>query len=311
MARYPGVAMTSICGGGIGNLNKENTADPAGLDVVATLLFFRHCTRCFIVKTHATDCEISFLFECSSQCIERHMTLPYECPCHQASVSGGNSMAQRQGPWTVWATRPRICPTVAVKPWPRAKADIQARTFNMKANVPVMVAALCAAVISASAHAGDHKTYGAYYAWDNNFNNSAIAWSPSTGSYPQWSASFNFPGGSLYGYPASIRGWHYGWNPTGDTLFPRKISSVSTIPAAFSYASDGSNMAGDFAYDLFLRYDSQKSTPVHLPAATLGRAGQPACRWQRQPGHQALLQCAARTQLLQRQHVPGRGRSRL
>ncbi|MEO9089202.1 MAG: cellulase [Rhodanobacter sp.] len=131
----------------------------------------------------------------------------------------------------------------------------------MKTNGLAMLVALCAAGISTGAHAGDHKTYGAYYAWNNNFNNSAIAWSPSTGAYPQWSASFNLPGGSLYGYPASIRGWHYGWNPTGDTLFPRKISTANTIPAAFSYASGGSNMVGDFAYDLFLRYDRQKSTP--------------------------------------------------
>ena len=115
--------------------------------------------------------------------------------------------------------------------------------------------------INSAAQAGPYNLYPPYFAWDNNFNNSDISWSPSAGKYPQWTASFNFSSYSLYGYPASIRGWHYGWNPTGDTLFPRQLSTVSTIPAAFSYASGGSNMAGDFAYDMFLRNDSQKTTP--------------------------------------------------
>jgi hypothetical protein len=114
---------------------------------------------------------------------------------------------------------------------------------------------------STAAQAGNYNLYPPYFAWDNNFNNSAIAWSPSSGSYPQWTASFNFSSDSLYGYPASIRGWHYGWNPTGDTLFPKQLSATHTIPAAFSYASGGSNMAGDFTYDMFLRNDSQASTP--------------------------------------------------
>lgn len=112
-----------------------------------------------------------------------------------------------------------------------------------------------------AAQAGPYNLYTPYFAWDNNFNDSAIAWYPSTGSYPQWTASFDFTSDSLYGYPASIRGWHYGWNPTGDTLFPKQLSSTTTIPAYFSYASGGSNMAGDFTYDMFLRNDSETSTP--------------------------------------------------
>lgn len=130
----------------------------------------------------------------------------------------------------------------------------------MKKTLASLTAAAC--LLGAfAARAGDYNQYPPYFAWDNNFNNSAIGWSPSSGAYPQWTASFNFSSNSLYGYPASIRGWHYGWNPTGDTLFPKQISATRTIPAAFSYAAGGSNMAGDFAYDLFLRNDSQKSTP--------------------------------------------------
>lgn len=132
----------------------------------------------------------------------------------------------------------------------------------MKKTLASLVAGtLLFASISGTAQAGPYNLYSPYFAWDNNFNNSNISWSPSSGQYPQWTASFNFSSNSLYGYPASIRGWHYGWNPTGDTLFPRQISATGTIPAAFSYASGGSNMAGDFAYDMFLRSDSQRSTP--------------------------------------------------
>jgi hypothetical protein len=132
----------------------------------------------------------------------------------------------------------------------------------MKKSLALLAAGACVLMgASTAARAGSYNLYPPYFAWDNNFNNSAIAWSPSTGSYPQWTASFNFSSNSLYGYPASIRGWHYGWNPTGDTLFPKQLSATHSIPAAFSYASGGSNMAGDFAYDMFLRNDSQTSTP--------------------------------------------------
>ena len=72
---------------------------------------------------------------------------------------------------------------------------------------------------------------------------------------------YNFSSFSLYGYPAIVRGWHYGWNPTGDTLFPKQISATKSVPCSFSYSSGGSNVAGDFAYDMFLRWDNQKSTP--------------------------------------------------
>jgi hypothetical protein len=112
-----------------------------------------------------------------------------------------------------------------------------------------------------AAQATQEKTYSPYWAWDNNFNNSAISWSPGTGTNPQWSVGFNFSSYNLYGYPASVRGWHYGYNPSGDKTFPKQLSAIKSLPASFSYASGGTNMAGDFAYDMFFRRDSTPSTP--------------------------------------------------
>lgn len=111
------------------------------------------------------------------------------------------------------------------------------------------------------AYAGPSKNFGTQFAWVNNFNNSTINSSFGTGSTPSLTVSFNFSSYNLYGYPACIRGWHYGWNPTGDTLFPKKVSAISSSNCTFNYSSGGSNMAGDFAYDIFLRNDNQKSTP--------------------------------------------------
>jgi beta-glucosidase len=100
-----------------------------------------------------------------------------------------------------------------------------------------------------------------YFAWDNNFQRSAIGWKPGTEDAPQWTATFNFATNGLYGYPASIRGWHYGFNPANDNLFPKKVSETTSIPCAFSYNCGGDDLHGDFAYDLFLRNDDKKSTP--------------------------------------------------
>jgi len=100
-----------------------------------------------------------------------------------------------------------------------------------------------------------------YFAWDNNFSRAEIGWNPGTEDAPQWTANFNFATNSLYGYPASIRGWHYGWNPTGDNLFPKKLSEINHLPCSFSYNCGGDDLHGDFAYDLFLRHDEKKSAP--------------------------------------------------
>src|ERR1035437_172810 len=109
---------------------------------------------------------------------------------------------------------------------------------------------------SSTALAGDYKVYGSQYAFMNNFNNSAINYSFGTNSHPELSVSYNFNSGNLYGYPAICRGWHYGWNPAGDYLFPMQLSAATSIPCTFSYSAGGSNMTGDFAYDMFLRWDN-------------------------------------------------------
>jgi hypothetical protein len=131
-----------------------------------------------------------------------------------------------------------------------------------------IVCLLCAGLIplaSTTAHA-QTKVFGQYWEWPNTFdNNSSIDFYPGTGSNPTWLESFGlaaYNGEPIYGYPASIRGYHYGYNPAGDTLFPKQMSTISHIPAAFSYASSqtGSTpLKGDFTYDMFLRYDNGTS----------------------------------------------------
>ncbi|HEX5397762.1 MAG TPA: GDSL-type esterase/lipase family protein [Verrucomicrobiae bacterium] len=100
-----------------------------------------------------------------------------------------------------------------------------------------------------------------YFAWNNNFSGEKIGWHPGTNDAPQWTASFDFSTNRLYGYPASVRGWHYGFNPTGDNLFPKKLSETTSVPRSFSYNSGGDDLHGDFAYDLFLRSDDRKARP--------------------------------------------------
>ena len=111
------------------------------------------------------------------------------------------------------------------------------------------------------AHAKAFNLFPPYFAWDNNFGGAEIGWHPGTEDAPQWTASFNFSTNGLYGYPASIRGWHYGWNPLGDDLFPKKLSNTTGIPCSFSYNSGGNDLCGDFAYDMFLRRDDRKAEP--------------------------------------------------
>ena len=117
--------------------------------------------------------------------------------------------------------------------------------------------------LASTAQAVDYKTYGACWAWNNNFNdpNNGIHDSFDSGSYPGESINFNFSSQSLYGYPAICRGWHYGWSATGDNLFPLQLTKANNIPCSFSYQSGGSGMQGDFAYDTFLRWDNAKSSP--------------------------------------------------
>jgi Glycosyl hydrolase family 12 len=111
---------------------------------------------------------------------------------------------------------------------------------------------------------GQTKIFGQYREWPNTFhNNGTSTFSPGTGSNPQSYEAFKVPSGNLWGYPATIRGYHYGYNPANDKLSPKEMSTISSIPAAFSYAStqnDGrTTPRGDFTYDLFLRNDNGTS----------------------------------------------------
>ncbi len=119
------------------------------------------------------------------------------------------------------------------------------------------------ALLPSIAHAGGpYKVFGSHYAWLNNFNNSTFGHSFGTGSTASMSFNWNYPNNyNLYGYPAIVRGQHYGWNPTTDTLFPKRVSAISSSNCYFDYSSGGTNMAGDFAYDVFLRGDTAKSSP--------------------------------------------------
>jgi hypothetical protein len=123
--------------------------------------------------------------------------------------------------------------------------------------------ALGLALIAPTAMAGPYKVFGNHYAWVNNFNdpNNVMQGSFGTGSLPEMTVSFNYSTNNLYGYPAIVRGWHYDWNPTSDTLFPKRVSATSSIPVTFGYSDGGSNLGGDFAYDIFFRWDTNKSTP--------------------------------------------------
>lgn len=129
----------------------------------------------------------------------------------------------------------------------------------------LLLGSLCAMAglaITDIAAAGPSQNYGSHYAWVNDFGGGVFGNSFGSGSTANMTFWWNYPNTyKLYGYPAIVRGWHYGWNPTGDNLFPKKISSISSAPVNFSYSSGGTNMAGDFAYDLFLRWDSAKSSP--------------------------------------------------
>jgi beta-glucosidase len=112
-----------------------------------------------------------------------------------------------------------------------------------------------------TAHVRMFNVYPPYWAFKNNWSGREIGWHPGTEEAPQWTASFDFSTNQLYGYPASGRGWHYGWNPTGDDLFPKKISDIGNLPCNFSWDCGGDDLHGDFAYDLFLRNDDKKSSP--------------------------------------------------
>lgn len=114
------------------------------------------------------------------------------------------------------------------------------------------------------AQAGDYKVFGNMYAWNNNFNDkqNALTASFGGGNRAEMTVYINTNYQQLWGYPAICRGYHYGFDPaSNDYLFPKQISTIKAIPSYFSYSQSGSNMQGDFAYDIFLRKDAEKSSP--------------------------------------------------
>jgi hypothetical protein len=119
------------------------------------------------------------------------------------------------------------------------------------------------ALVVTSAHAQE-KNFPAQHqwAWNNDFNGSHVNASFGNDAWPTESFSYNFSNSSLYAYPACCLGWHYGYNPQNDySQLPRQLSQMHGAPCNFSYSSYGSNMAGDFAYDMFLRFDNKTSSP--------------------------------------------------
>ena len=117
-------------------------------------------------------------------------------------------------------------------------------------------------LFSAMAIAGPTKNYGTHWASVNDWGGGVFGVNWGTGSTANMTVTWNYPNGdTIWGYPSINRGWHYGGNPTGDTLFPKQISTISSAPCYFSYSAGGTNLKGDFAYDLFLRWDNAKSTP--------------------------------------------------
>ncbi len=119
--------------------------------------------------------------------------------------------------------------------------------------------------ISGQVQAGDYHVFGSHYAWNNNFGDTAYVISPTDMKQTRQGVSMGMdiraPSAKLWGYPAICRGWHYTLNPTQDRLFPRQVSALHSIPAFFSYYAAGTDMEGDFAYDLFLRHDANKGDP--------------------------------------------------
>jgi len=135
----------------------------------------------------------------------------------------------------------------------------KARFAAIAAKVAASVCLVMA--LSATAHAGATKVFGSQWAWDNNFNNSNIGVSFGTGSTPSLTVTFDFTSFNLYGYPACIHGWHYGYNPANDNKYPAQIKNIGSDGCSFSYNWNASSLYGDFAYDMFLRSDSSKSSP--------------------------------------------------
>src|SRR5258707_4339627 len=108
--------------------------------------------------------------------------------------------------------------------------NISQRILSLRGAAGRLVAIGAMGLFCSAAYAGPYKVYGSEFAWVNNFNNSTINSSFSTNNVPGMTVSHNFSSYSLYGYPAIIRGWHYGWNSAVGNLIPQQMSSTSFTP---------------------------------------------------------------------------------
>jgi Ricin-type beta-trefoil lectin domain-like/Glycosyl hydrolase family 12 len=143
----------------------------------------------------------------------------------------------------------------------------------LKSFIPVELAAaaLLAAAMPSVAHAGDYKVYGSQWALDNDYAAPGqIGCSFDSTSTPGMTFWYNFSSSALWGYPACIRGYHYGQNPTGDTTFPMQVSQMSSAPCNFSYSTGSAYQQGDFAYDMFLRWDTSTTGNPQLEVMVWG-----------------------------------------
>src|ERR1700722_1641117 len=96
---------------------------------------------------------------------------------------------------------------------------------------------LCAglAVLACAAQAnGESKVYGSMFAWNNDFNKGTVNITFGTGTTSNFTVTQNESAYNLYGYPANIRGWHYGFNPANDTLFPKQMSATNHVTCTFN-----------------------------------------------------------------------------
>jgi len=147
----------------------------------------------------------------------------------------------------------------------KAKAMFRLKVTSKLASA-LSILAVSAGLLAATApaaHAGANKVLGVHTAWINDFGGGSYGYSfGSNSNWPDMSISYNFGSTKLWGYPAIIRGIHYTWKPVGsDNLFPKRVSAIGSSNCSFSYSSGGSNMSGDFAYDIFLRNTTSWGNP--------------------------------------------------
>lgn len=122
-----------------------------------------------------------------------------------------------------------------------------------------------ALTLSLCVSAGPVKVFGTHYASVNDWGEAGAiqlaSWG--TGSTANFTSSWNRTVDKLIGYPSIVRGRHYSYMPSGytDSLFPKKISSISSANCTLNFTMGGTNVVGNIAYDLFLRDTATVGNP--------------------------------------------------